>query len=252
MFANYGPLSTAVYDLSKPIGYSINGDIEYYLKRLTNENGTILEAGVGSGRFFIPLLEHGYQIEGIDQSKEMLALCQKNCEERQLSPILYEGSFSDYSFDKKYDVIVIPTGSFCLIDSITNAIQTITHFYQHLAPGGRLILDLVVPSDFVVGEQVSTAFPLTSEEGILLKSHSIAIDWINQTTLTYLTYEKWRNGQLMASELQSFGLRWYGITEFTLLLEKIGFSKITCSADYEYLKPASSTSQLLTFEAYRI
>lgn len=34
MYKNYGPLSTELYDFTKPVGYSLGGDIEYYLERL--------------------------------------------------------------------------------------------------------------------------------------------------------------------------------------------------------------------------
>jgi hypothetical protein len=50
---------------------------------------------------------------------------------------------------------------------------------------------------------------------------------------------------------RSFAMRWYGIEEFKLLLESIGFSNITCSADYVYEKEPSNANQIITFEAVR-
>ena len=35
----------------------------------------ILEPGVGTGRIALPLVEHGYQVTGLDISEEMLGLC---------------------------------------------------------------------------------------------------------------------------------------------------------------------------------
>ena len=77
------------------------------------------------------------------------------------------------------------------------------------------------------------------------------MNWIEQNTLTVLKYEKWRNGKLIDSELQKFPLRWYGIEEFKLILTNIGFSNITCSADYVYNKKPSKEQSLITFEAVR-
>lgn len=34
MYNNYGSLATKVYELTKPAGASINGDIDYYIERL--------------------------------------------------------------------------------------------------------------------------------------------------------------------------------------------------------------------------
>ena len=49
MFSFYSTLCTELYDFTKPVGYSLNGDIEYYQERLNNCGGRILEAAVGSG-----------------------------------------------------------------------------------------------------------------------------------------------------------------------------------------------------------
>lgn len=44
MFSFYSTLCTELYDYTKPVGYSLNGDIEYYKERLKDCRGRILEA----------------------------------------------------------------------------------------------------------------------------------------------------------------------------------------------------------------
>lgn len=252
MFSYYGKLSTQLYDVTKPVGHSINGDIEYYLKRLQGTKGKILEPAVGSGRFIIPLLNKGYDVDGIDYSAHMLASCQKRCHERGLNPNLYEANLSQFSLPEKYEAIVMPTGSFCLIDEYDDAISVLTSFYHHLVPGGRLIVDLLLPVDWHTGEISTTPYSLSSDEGIVLENKSIEINWVNQTTRSLLKYEKWRHGKLVDTELQEFVMRWYGIEEFSMILEKIGFTHITCSADYTFQKAPSKETELVTFEAIRL
>lgn len=251
MFSYYGALSTEVYDFTKPVGYSIDGDIEYYLERLKGIKGKVLEAAVGSGRFLIPLIEKGFIVDGIDYSPEMLNSCRKRCRERGLNPQLYEGNLRSFSLESKYEAIVIPTGSFCLIESIQDAKDALKCFYNHLIPGGRIIVDLEFPSNWRTGEINISTFLLSNEEGISFESKSVEINWVYQYTLSYLKYEKWRKGKLVDTELQKFTMRWYGIEEFKLMLESIGFSDITCSADYTYNKQPIKESQLITFEAVR-
>ena len=62
MSNEYGELSTTFYELTKPIGYSIEGDIEYYIKKLEDTSGLVLEAGVGTGRFFVALIKKGTEL----------------------------------------------------------------------------------------------------------------------------------------------------------------------------------------------
>jgi hypothetical protein len=62
--SSYGRLATEVYDITKPIGHSF-GDVEFYLERLKSCTGRVL----------IPLMEAGLEIEGTDNSPEMLTIC---------------------------------------------------------------------------------------------------------------------------------------------------------------------------------
>ncbi|PPA70984.1 class I SAM-dependent methyltransferase [Jeotgalibacillus proteolyticus] len=251
MFSYYGKLSTELYDFTKPIGHSLDGDIEYYMERLSGCEGKILEAGVGSGRLFIPFLEAGFKIEGIDNSKEMLASCRRSCEERGLYPELYEGNLQKFSLPASYDAIILPTGSFSLLENREDSLAALDSFYHHLNPGGRLILDLFLPGNFIAGERTLSAFTLPDGDGITLERNSVEIDWLNQKTVTYLKYEKWREGRLIDTELQKFSLRWYGVEEFKLVLEKAGFTGITCSSNYKYGQEPTVADQMLTFEAVK-
>ncbi|MFD2115757.1 class I SAM-dependent methyltransferase [Paenibacillus yanchengensis] len=251
MFSYYGPLCTELYDFTKPVGKSLDGDIEYYTERLQQTDGKILEAAVGSGRFLIPLLEAGFIVDGMDYSPEMLQSCRQRCEQVGLTPTLYEAKLQDFSLPERYEAIIIPTGSFCLIDEREDAIAALQNFYNHLVPNGKLIVDLQLPADWKDGEITTSTYLLPSGDGITLESKSIQLDWLQQTTETYLTYEKWRNGQLIQTELQRFAMRWYGIEEFRLILEKIGFQSISCSANYIYGQQPTSADQIITFEASR-
>ena len=91
MFSYYGKLCTEYYDFTKPVGKSIDGDIEYYLERLKNIEGRVLEAGVGSGRFLIPLLEKGFVVDGIDYSSHMLRSCRERSNNRGLKSRVIQG-----------------------------------------------------------------------------------------------------------------------------------------------------------------
>ena len=77
------------------------------------------------------------------------------------------------------------------------------------------------------------------------------MNWVEQYTLMVLKYEKWQQGTLMDTELQKFLLRWYGIEEFKLILQSVGFSDITCSANYTFLQQPNEETSLITFEAVR-
>lgn len=248
IYSSYGPLCTEVYELSKPVGYS-TGDVEYYKERLTGRKGKTLEVGCGSGRVLVPLLESGIAIEGIDYSDAMLESCRNQCHERGISTVLYHGNMQDFSLDEVYADIIIPAGSFQLIDNREEAIQALQNFHSHLQIGGRLTLDLFLDVELEVGKVSMRTWEIPPYEVITLESRLIELDFLKQRTVSLLKYEKWSEGNLLQSELQRFPLCWYGVHEFKLLLESIGYTEVSISADYSYGTAPTHAGGIMTFEA---
>ena len=124
---SYGKLATEVYDIDKPVGQTFEGGdhrLEFYLGRLRSCTGRILEPAVGTGRMMILLLEAGLEVEGLDNSPEMLAICRARCAERGLDPVLYEGDMRSLSLPERYEAIIIPASSFLLIERREESLGT--------------------------------------------------------------------------------------------------------------------------------
>lgn len=248
MLSYYGRLSSEVYDMDKPIGHSL-GDVEFYLERLQSCQGPILEPATGTGRILIPLLEKGLNVDGFDISKEMLEICKRNCESRGLQPKLFEAKMESFSQNTKYDVIIVPTGTFLLIHKRADSIKALQNFYQHLADGGRLILDIFLQTDIALGTVSTKTWDCSNGDIITLENKIVEVDYINQFTIFHGRYEKWREGVLLQTELEHFPLRWYGVEEFKLMLETVGFENIVISSDYKLNQYPSNSKEVITFEA---
>lgn len=68
---------------------------------------------------------------------------------------------------------------------------------------------------------------------------------------SYLRYEHWCHGRLESAELERFSLRWWGVTEFELLLRQEGFTDICVFADYQPDQPPRQGCNMISFEAKR-
>jgi hypothetical protein len=245
---SYGPLASEVYDLDKPIGSSF-GDVEYYQRILHGVTGRILEPAVGTGRILIPLLEAGYVIDGYDTSTDMLARCREHCRSRGLDPVLREADMTIFVEPQCYQAVIVPTGSITLLDGRAALMQALTSFRECLEPSGLLAVDVPAPRLVVEPE------PLRSwTTGVFAWTlQSMAIDYdaaANQTT-RWLRYEKWKNGDLIATELQPFRLQHWSISEFTGILGEAGFHQIIVTADYQDAQPDADSDDW-TFQAVRL
>jgi SAM-dependent methyltransferase len=250
-FSNYGELCTEVYHLTKGTGQSLSGDIEYYTHRLIYCKDRILEAMVGSGRVMIPLLEAGLTVDGVDYSPEMLTVCRAKCEERNLFPVLYESNLQSLTLPHRYEAIIIPAGSFLLIENREESMNVLQRLYDHLQPGGRLILDIFLPDNLFGRFGEISTFSLPNGDIITMEGKLVEEDLYHQYKVSYLRYEKWRNGELIQTELQRLAVRWYGIEEFKFILAHIGFSDIVVSADYVYGQKPTHGKHTFVFEAVK-
>lgn len=246
----YGELAAWVYHLDKPIGRSF-GDLEYYQARLDGCTGPILEPAVGNGRIFIPLLEAGFDVEGFDLSEDMLNYCRKECVARHLSPKLTRQAFHDFGYEKKFEAIVIPAGSFQLVTDFDSAMAVLHLFYKHLLPGGRLILDIDPMNVLIEPSHAMRSWKVSEDELLTLMVGHPEIDYAKQTSLSYLRYEHWKNGKLIMTELDPFCLRWWGIRELALALKDVGFVNLVVSGGYEHGKTPLRDDFIISFEAQR-
>ena len=245
MLREYRELSAKYYQASKPVGFSIDGDIEYYRKELEDISGLVLEAGVGTGRLMIPLIQNGSIMEGLDSSSEMLKQCRLNLEKHQLNAVLYEQNLMDFSLPKSYAAIIMPAGTFCLLDR-DKAQGILQRFFNHLHVSGKLIIDLEMPMDFQEGTITSSKISISDHHEISLSSYSEKIDWILQKVCYINKYELMNEGKIIQTESSNFVLYWYGIEEFKMLLSLAGYKDISYQIAY-----GKAEVGIITFIAYK-
>jgi SAM-dependent methyltransferase len=242
----YGALAAEVYDLDQPIGHSFP-DVGYYTRLLAKVSGRILEPATGTGRILIPLLEAGHEVDGLDTSAAMLAVCRRHCRDRGLDPVLCEADMTIFVRLAAYEAVIIPAGSIALLDGRKATLQALTCFRDSLVPGGRLFVDVPVPRPVADHEPMR----YWRRGSYLWTLQTIHVDYdppANQTT-RLLRYDKWQDGTLRMTELQAFRLQHWNVSEFQDLLAEAGFTDILVTAGYRNTPTAGPDDHDWTFHA---
>ncbi|CAM5422725.1 class I SAM-dependent methyltransferase [Alcaligenes phenolicus] len=247
----YGKLASLVYHLDKPVGRSF-GDVEYYLERLQGTSGPILEPAVGTGRILIPLLQAGLDISGFDLSQEMLDYCQRELGLRSLNTKLQLAGFTDFTAHRPLEAIVVPAGSFQLLDSFEQGMAALSRFHASLKPGGRLLLDLDPVAAIVSVQSGMRTWSAPPHGLITLNATALEKDYCAQVTREMHRYELWEHGVLLETQLEQFSLRWWGVQELRMALEQLGFGEIVISGGYQYGKTPQDTDGIISFEARKL
>lgn len=113
-------------------------NVEFIAKTLKEHDcKTVLELGCGSGLYLLQLKDQGFDIEGLDISKEMLE------ELFKLNPqaTTHLTDMSTFNLGKKYDAIICLTSSLVLLPNMKKIEETFKRAQEHLNPEGILILE---------------------------------------------------------------------------------------------------------------
>lgn len=224
----YGKLCTEFYDADKQLANADGDELKLYQEIFSKED-PILEPMCGSGRLLIPLLQLGYDIEGVDSSTHMLENCKLRAGELGLNPILYQDTINNFSTNKQYQGVIIPLGSFQLLYPREKAYEGLEKFHRWLTPGGKLVMDLFVPWEALYehGEVDSDTreVKLLTGELIRIDNHTTT-NKFEQHSLSKTRYTKYLGENIISEEDEQMDILWYYQHEIELMLEKFGFTQI--------------------------
>ena len=125
-----------VYDLVYPDTAERVPFVKNILKTFGKE--TVLELGIGTGLFAIPLHEARFIVEGLELSEVMIDTV------RHKAPALkvHHGDIRHFALDKRYEAILALSSIIVLVDSHQEIRQCLQCSYEHLQPEGLLLLEL--------------------------------------------------------------------------------------------------------------
>nr|WP_253308604.1 class I SAM-dependent methyltransferase [Rickettsia endosymbiont of Ceutorhynchus assimilis] len=240
----YLSLCAEVYDLRRPT--PPKDAYEFYRSYIKNAEGLILEPMCGSGRFLLPLIEEGFDIQGFDASPHMLKrLCHK-AEVKNLKPNVWNGFIEDLAKPERYALIFIPSGSFCLIIDQEAVKSALKIFYDHLAEDGILLFE---------SDTINTA-PTTGIWGGSKWSREDGKMIIFSTCTTLKDnicssigrYELIDNNKIICTEIEELKFRLYNQDELTILLHSVGFREVRAIKTFNKDRSPDEDDEIVIFE----
>jgi len=140
-----------------------------YVGFLERTGTPALELACGGGEPLLDLLERGFEVEGLDSSDDMLALCRTKAAQRGLSPVLHRGSMQAFDTGRRYRSIFLAGASFTLLTTDDDALGALRCMYAHLEPGGRALVPLEAANLAVIEAIVGQFRETQSPAGDLLR-----------------------------------------------------------------------------------
>jgi SAM-dependent methyltransferase len=241
-------------------------EIAYFQKHV--ERGQpALDVACGTGRLLIPFVKAGLDVDGCDVSADMIALCRERAEQEGLAPTLFVQSMAELDPPRSYRTIYV-CGGFGLGSTREQDAEALRRFFEHLEPGGTLLLDNENPYSgglpwryWLKDERAKIPRPRKPLEQAERRRGSDGAEYALEARVMdfdpleqRITYEMragmWRDDELVREEEHTLEMTLYFKNELLLLLERAGFADVVVHGDYRD-EPATRDSEFVVFAATR-
>jgi ubiquinone/menaquinone biosynthesis C-methylase UbiE len=245
----YRGLMAATWDLFR--GDTSKWPDRFFFREVIARSGQpALDVGCGTGRLLLDFLGEGIEIDGVDNSPEMLALCRTQAVQRHLHPNLYEQAMEALQLPRRYRTVVVPSSSFQLVIDPAAAAEAMQRFFAHLVPGGVLAMPFmsVVPKS-EEGDWYLSGEAERPEDGTLVRRWSRSrYDPARQLEHTQDRYQVLRDGVVVQEEFheRSPATRGYSQAQVRQLYADAGFSQLQVLRGFSWT-PASAGEDTALF-----
>ena len=177
----------------------------------------ILDLCCGSGHLAQTLIDEGYDVTGIDGSKELLKFAQENAPKANF--ILSDARLFDLA--PEYDAVVSISDSLNHVMNLSELQSVFKRVYSALQPGGIFHFDLNMKHKFTSSWKGSFAIVEDDHVCAVISDYKPQKEIADfRATIFEKTDRGWERSDVTLYQ------RWYSISDITDSLIKVGFSDI--------------------------
>lgn len=238
-------------------------DIRFYeslVRRL--RPARVLELAAGSGRVTLPLAalaaEQGFEIVGLELADAMIAEAERKKahlpEAAQACVRFVQGNMLTWSDEAPFDLVITPCGSMSHVLTIDDQLTAWQRAWNNLTPGGRFLVDLVMPDVTAYADSLRTPPRTPVEIDIDTEDADTGERLLRYKTTSYLPHEQRAEIRFIYDKLEpnghvdrymsDFTAHVYYPREVDLLFRMAGFEIEARYGDYA-MRPMRRTSRTL-------
>lgn len=240
--------------------FRVGGPEVEYFRRFVEAGRPALDVACGTGRLLVPYVESGLDVDGCDVSADMIALCAAAAEAVGASPDLHCQAMHELDLPRRYRTVYV-CGGLGLGSTREQDQEALRRLYEHLEPGGLLVLDNEVPySDsahwglWPSGTRGSLPEPVQAPgdrrlgpdcDEYALQSRLLSLDPLLQQESWEINAYRWRAGELVAEETHLLTSNLYFMGEIVMMLEGAGFANVEVRGAYNDQPPTADDAFLV-------
>ena len=188
-----------------------------------SESAKILDVPCGNGRISLKLASRGYQLTGVDITKNFIDSARKKASENQLSIIFQQGDMRNLPWKEEFDAAFSAWGSFGYFDEKGDR-DFLEAVCRALKPGGRFMMEILTAESLLPHFQKKDW--TVSEDMTILQERQ----WNHETGRVD---EKWTFIKGSVKETKYSSVRIYTYREVVEMMKDAGFTQCSGYSDYK-------------------
>jgi SAM-dependent methyltransferase len=246
---DYHGLVAATWDASR--GDTSNwSDRAFYLEVIRRYGEPVLDLGCGTGRLLLDYRATGIDVDGVDNSPEMLDICvAKASAHGQRTTGLYRQRLEELDLPREYRTILGPSSVVQLVTDATAADTAMGRVLRHLQRGGAFVASFSF--EWRPGDRLDTGWTLLFEQprpddGATVRAWSR--EWHEPAAQLWHTEQRFEvevGGEVVHTEShqRSPEGRWYTQQQAVELFRRAGFADVEVYHEFTH-EPARADDRL--------
>ena len=215
----YDPIYHGLVDYEGDVNF-----LEAVFRRYRVKPKTILDLGCGTGNHDFPLVRRGYQVTGIDQSREMLSYARKKGAGTRSRPRFVRARMQSFELRETFDAAICMFGAFDYLLSAGEAARCLRAVRAHLGPHGLFVFEHWQTSGVRPGHQ--SWLDRMTELGEIVRLSEDTFDSRRSQLAMNFRFLVFRHDRVLDRFSERHVVRTYTRAEMGRLLQETGFDRL--------------------------
>lgn len=205
---------------------SASQDPDSYASFIEASGQPALELGCGNGDPLLELRRRGLDVDGVDSSADMLAICRRRAADDGLDVTVHQQAMESLDLPRRYRSIFLAGPTFNLLPDDTTARRALERIRIHLDEGGSALVPLFVPTS-TAEDALGQPRSATEPDGSTISVTAIAEERDDKarTQRTTLRYERVTAGRRTTVD-RPWVLHWHTQEGFRRLASSVGLATV--------------------------
>lgn len=205
---------------------SSSQDPESYARFIEASGQPALELGCGDGDPLLELRRRGLDVDGVDSSADMLAICRRRAANAGLDVTVHRQAMESLDLPRRYRSIFLAGPTFNLLPDDTTARRALERIDHHLDRGGSALVPLFIPTP-TAQETLGEPRSATEPDGSTISVSAIEEERDDEarTQRRILRYERVAAGRRTTVD-RPWVLHWHTQESFHTLASSVGLATV--------------------------